>query len=91
MSNKKSVKEQVQEKYKDFVSEVDILQVPELKARIVVYQQQLQESNEHKENNEQLTNARALVTELAGPYNDVSKAVKLKTKYIIDLIKEKGS
>lgn len=90
MSNKKSVKETVQEQYKDFVSEVDRLQVPELKARIVAYQQQLQESQEHKEANETLQQAKALVTELSGPYNDVSKAVKLKTKYLIDLIKGKG-
>lgn len=88
--SKKSVKEQVQDKYKDFASEVEGLSAAALKARVVVYQQQLAESEAHKEANESLSRARAEVTELAGPYNDVKKAVKLKTKYLLDLISEKG-
>lgn len=86
----KSVKEQVQEKHKEFASEVDGLSDAALRARIVSLQQALAESEQHKEENEALIQARAEVTELSGPYNDVKKAVKLKTRYILTLIEEKG-
>jgi len=74
----------------EFKDAVDGLPVEALKARITSLQQQLDESEEHKEANEALTEARATVSELVGPYNDVKKAVKVKTKYILELIKEKG-
>lgn len=86
----KPTKEQVQEKHKEFAAEVDGLSDAALRARIVSLQQALAESEMHKEANEALTQARAEVNELAGPYNDVKKAVKLKTRYILDLIAEKG-
>lgn len=85
----KSVKEQVQEKHKEFALEVNNLSAADLKGRIVSMQQQLAESEAHKEANEALTQARAEVSELVGPYNDVKKAVKLKTRYILELIAER--
>lgn len=84
------MKDKVQKEYPDFVIEVDGLPVEALKARIVQLQQSLEESEEHKESNDSLKEARAQVSELAGPYRDVKKAVKLKTKYIIELLKTKG-
>lgn len=80
----------VQKNYPDFANEVEKLDASALKARIVGLQQALEESEAHKEANEVLTAARAEVKELSGPYRDVKKAVALKTKYIIDLIKERG-
>lgn len=74
----------------EFKEEVDRLSVPQLEARITNMQKQLEESEEHKEANVKLNNAKAEVKELSGPYNDVKKAVKVKTKYIIALIREKG-
>lgn len=75
---------------KEFKEEVDRLSVSQLNERITKMQKQLQESEEHKEQNVALQNAKAEVKELSGPYNDVKKAVSVKTKYIIALIKEKG-
>lgn len=80
----------VQKEYPDFCSEVDKLDAGALKARIVGLQQALEESEAHKEANEALQQAREALKELSGPYRDVKKAVKLKTKYILDLIKERG-
>lgn len=75
---------------KEFKEEVDRLDVTALEDRIVTMQKGLDESRAHKEENVALRNAKDEVAELSGPYNDVEKAVKLKTKYIIELIKEKG-
>ena len=87
----KSLAEKVQEQYPDFAEEVEKSLTPEqMDARISSLQKQLEESEDHKDSNEQLKDARALVAELAGPYNDVKKAVRLKTKYLIELLKEKG-
>lgn len=75
---------------KEFKEEVDTLNISQLEARISNYQKALDESEEHKKENEALKQAKAEVSLLEGPYNDVKKAVQVKTKYIIELIKEKG-
>lgn len=85
------MKTKVQKQYPDFTAEVDNLPVEALKSRIVQLQQALEESEAHKEENESLKSARTEVTELSGPYRDVKKAVKLKTSYLIELLKEKQS
>jgi len=74
----------------EFKEEVDRLSVQQLEARISRMQKDLDESREHKKNNDALNKVKAEKAELEGPYNDVEKAVKVKTKYIIELIKEKG-
>lgn len=83
-------KEKVQKQYPDFAKEVDQLGPEDLRSRIVGLQKGLQESEEHKEANETLADAQSAVAELLGPYRDVRKAVKLKTKYVLELLKEKG-
>lgn len=80
----------IQKEYPDFADEVEKLDSAGLKARIVQLQQALDESEAHKEANEALRDARAAVNELAGPYRDVKKAVRLKTQYLIELLKNKG-
>jgi len=79
-------KEKVQKEYPDFCKEVDNLPSEALRGRIVALQQALGESEDHKEANEALQNARAEVNELAGPYRDVKKAVKAKTSYLLTLL-----
>jgi len=83
--------DKIQKEYPDFCNEAMTLTAEQLRARIVSMQEQLEESEEHKANNESLKEARAVVSELAGPYNDVKKAVKAKTKYILELLKNKGA
>lgn len=80
----------IQKEFPDFCNEVDKLPAEALKARVVGLQQALEESEAHKENNDELHDARAAVQELAAPYRDVKKAVKLKTKYVLDLLKERS-
>lgn len=75
---------------REFSDEVIRLSIPQLEARISSLQKQLDESEEHMKNNEALNQIKAEKKELEGPYRDVRSAVKLKTKYLIELIKEKG-
>lgn len=74
----------------EFKEEVDRLSIEALEARITAYQKGLDESREHKKNNEALAKVSAEKSELEAPYREVENAVKVKTKYIIELIKEKG-
>ncbi len=85
-----SIKEKVQKEYPDFAKELEGKQIADLEDRIVGMQKALEESEEHKENNEALKAARAEVSELSGPYRDVKKAVRLKTKYILELLNERS-
>lgn len=73
-----------------FLEEVAGLDVETLEKRISGYQKSLEESEEHKEENTALQNARNELSSLVGPYNDIKKAIKVKTSYLIALIKEKG-
>lgn len=74
----------------EFKNEVDGLSIELLEQRITNMQKALDESREHKKNNEALKKVSDEKSELEGPYKDVEKAVKVKTKYIIELVKEKG-
>lgn len=74
----------------EFESAVLGLSVEQLKARIAQMQKDLDESEEHKLANNALADLKSQVSTIEGPYNDVKKAVKIKTKFLIELIKEKG-
>lgn len=73
--------------YPEFVLEVVRLTPEELKARVVQLQQALKESEAFREEDDDLKSARAAVSEFNAPYRDVKKAVKLKTSYILELLK----
>lgn len=75
---------------KEFKEEVDTLSAQALEARITRMQKDLDESEEHKKENRALQQAKDEVAELNGPYSDFKKAIQVKTKYIIELLKEKG-
>lgn len=89
--NQKTLLEQIDTLDPQFAETVLGLNAQELKNRIASLASQLQESETHREENAALQQAKDEVKELSGGYNDVRKAVKLKTKYIISLLNEKGS
>lgn len=80
----------VQKEMPEFANEVAALDVQALKNRIATYARELSESEECKENDEELKNTQAAVKELNAPYREVKKAVATKTRYLLSLIKEKG-
>ena len=74
----------------EFIETVDSLSTEQLEARITQMQKDLEESEIHREENTVLNDLKEQVSMISGPYNDVKKAVKTKTSYIIALIKERG-
>lgn len=86
----KTIIEKVQASHPVFCKEVDNLSLSDLKQRIVSLQQSLQQSEEAKNADESYQQTKFAAKEMAAPYSDIRKAVKLKTQYIIELLKEKG-
>jgi len=86
----KSIREKVEGEYPEFVEDVIGLTADELKVRLSQYAIHLTETEEAQEADEAYQAAKALATELGGPYRDTVKALKLKRKYITMLVKEKG-
>lgn len=87
---KKTINEIVEKEYPEFVEDVVGLTVDALKTRLSTYAIELDRSEQAEEADEALQAAKALVSELSGPYRDIKKALKLKRKYIVKLIGEKG-
>lgn len=94
MAKKKSLQQQVREKYPEFPEAVDGLSVDSLKAKILEYNKENENVNAHLEKlnqpGEALYEAKAAVSEITGPINDTKKAIKMKISYLVQLIEEKG-
>lgn len=86
----KTVQEKVQGEYPEFVESVMGLTVEALEKRLSDYAKHRDEVEESKKADEDLETAKAVVAEMAAPYNDALKAINLKSKYIVALVKEKG-
>jgi hypothetical protein len=80
----------VQKKFPEFANEVNGLSVDDLSARISRLAQADADNSEARENDNELAEASARHSELKAPYEDAKKAIKLKSRYLRNLIKEKG-
>lgn len=87
---KKNVKQTVEELYPDFTSEVGALPLDSLEKRLSSYAKRAEEIEEAKEGDEELERTKELLSELAAPYRDGKKEVRLKSRYIIAMIKDRG-
>lgn len=87
-----SLLERVDEKYPGYAGEVVGLSVQQLDQRIADMQKTLEDSETHRDEKfgEELASLKAKAAEINGSYNDVKKAVALKTKFLVSLIREKG-
>lgn len=88
---KKSVQEKVQTEFPEFATEVAGQSSDQLNNRLATLAKYLEESETAMENDTALEDAKANASELAAPYKDVKKAIRLKTKYVISLLNEKGA
>jgi hypothetical protein len=88
----KTLLEKVDEKYPNYSQEVLGLSVPQLDQRIAELQKTLEDSEQHREEKqgEALRSLKEELKSINGPYNDVKKAVALKTKLLVSLVREKG-
>jgi len=90
MRQKKTVSERVQKELPEFADTVAGLSVDELHGRLAELAKASEAVEEQKEQDEALETAKETQKELMSPYRDAKKAIRLKSRYIISLIKEKG-
>lgn len=90
-SKKLSVSEKVRQEHPEFVAEVVSLSVEELNGRLAAHAKQIAEVEDAKEADEELASAREVASTLAAPYTESKKAINQKTRFIVELIKEKGA
>lgn len=89
-TSKKSLEKQMSEENPEFVSEVASATTDELNNRIAQLAKDQEEVDQAKAADSGLEDLRAQVSLAAAPYNDSKKALKLKTKYLIQLMKDRG-
>lgn len=86
----KSIEQKVFEEFPEFCEECSLLSADELKNRISGLATGAEDTRNAREEDEELANARELANGLNAPYVDALKALRLKTRYLIQLLKEKG-
>lgn len=87
---KKDIRVIVQKQFPEFPEVVDGLSVDELEKRLSQYAKEQESIQDAKEADEALEQAKEQVSEYSAPYNDAKKAVRLKMRYLIALIGDKG-
>lgn len=87
---KMSLDQKIHKDYPEFAAVIDSMGVDELEERLSAYAKEREKTDEHLKENEDIKAKKAELSELTGPYNDTLKALKLKIKYIIASIKDKG-
>lgn len=90
MAKKKTLREEVEDKYGEFANSVAGLGVGELDSLLLRYAKYREEVKESKKEDEQLIKTAELKKELEAPYKDSLKAIDLKSRYLLILIGEKG-
>ncbi len=88
--NKVSLEDKIRKDNPEFADEVNRLDVQALDKRLSDLAKGAEDVEDAKEADEGLEQARAQVNELAAPYRDAKKAIRLKMRYIIAIVKEKG-
>ncbi len=88
----KTLMEKVDEKYPNYSQEVVGLSVQQLEKRIADMQKALEDAAQFQENKngEALRTLASQLKDLRADYGDVKKAVVLKTKLLVSLVREKG-
>lgn len=82
--------EKVQKQFPGYCEEVTALSVEHLEARLVEMAKGLVDTQAAQEADEELQMIREKAKELGEPYRDAKKSIKLRSSYVIELIREKG-
>lgn len=88
--NKQKMIQVVEKEMPEFASEVAGLSVEGLEGRLVQMAKSLEEVEEAKEADEGLAAAREAAKQANAPYVEAKKAIRLKSSYLVHLVKEKG-
>lgn len=87
---KKDIRTQAEEDYPEFVEEVNNATSEQLTERLAQLAKSREEIQDSKEADDALAEAKSTASELAAPYRDAQKAVRLKSRFIIATLKERG-
>lgn len=87
---KKDIKAIVQKQFPEFPEVVDGLSLDDLEKRISTYAKEAENVNDAMDADEGLQGAKDQVAEYSAPYKDAKKAIRLKIRYLIQLVKDKG-
>ena len=91
---KQNVMAVVQKEYPEFANVVDNLDVLELDKKIAVYAKELEkvqdDFNKNEEIQKELEGLKERENYLKEPLKEAQKAIKLKIKYLILLVKDRG-
>ena len=91
MKTKISTEDKIRKDNPEFVAEVSKLDTLALEKRLSDLAKGAEEVEDAKEADETLESARSNVIELAAPYRDAKKSIRLKMRYIISILKEKNA
>jgi hypothetical protein len=80
----------IQKEYPDFYDSLQSLTVDELQEKLASHAKHREETLKAKEDCVPLNEAKELVAEISGPFNDTLKMLSLRSKYIYLLMQEKG-
>lgn len=86
----KNLRDKLRLEMPEFVEEVDAASVSDLEARLSQLAKGYEATEEAQKADEELENAKSLAKELGAPYRETKTAIKLKTKFIISSIRDKG-
>lgn len=86
----KTIQEKVQSEFPEFVESVMGLSIEQLEKRLSDYAKHRDEVEEAKKADQELQAAKEVASSMAAPYGDALKAINMKSKYIVALVKEKG-
>ncbi len=87
---KKSVEQKVKEELPEFAQEVETLSTAQINTRLSTLAKDAEAVQDAKEEDEELDDAKATARGLAAPYNDAKKVLRLKTRYLIKTLKDRG-
>lgn len=90
MKAKKSLEAKLREEQPEFVNEVQGLSLEQLDQRLAELAKSSETVFEAKEADEDLRNARDDANGHAAPYNDALKMIRMKSKYLVSLTKDKS-
>ena len=86
--NEEKIKKKCQKDYPEFTDGMDRLGRDDLNKNITRYATYREEVELAQKNDEKLNEAKEVVKDLAGPYRDSLKALKLKLQYLYILLQE---
>lgn len=88
---KKDIREIAKVEFPEFVEEVNGANVQGLNDRLAGLAKSREGVQDAKDDDEELEDAKEVVKNLAAPYKDAQKVIKLKSRFIIATLKDRGA